>query len=112
MTVTLLRPCLVDGLYPEVGETVDVILRCPGQPRALSLGPSICIAAVGLDQVVANQTERYAMLRGSDEPSRMESGSHLTLISGSSQTADIELCMVPGAYGPRVVHIFVVTGTT
>jgi hypothetical protein len=33
----------------------------------------------------------------------------LTLISGPSKTADIELTMVHGAHGPREVYLYVIT---
>jgi len=35
----------------------------------------------------------------------------LTLISGPSKTADIELTMVHGAHGPREVYLYVITPT-
>ncbi|NWH04411.1 LUD domain-containing protein [Desulfobacter latus] len=34
----------------------------------------------------------------------------MTLISGPSKTADIELVMVQGAHGPRALYLYVITG--
>ena len=88
-----------------VAQTATLVLRDrPGQPRAVSLVPSIHVAVVELDQILENLTELYARLKTDPLTNCM------SLISGPSKTADIELVMVHGAHGPRQVHVIVVTG--
>lgn len=81
-----------------------------GQDRSVSLVPSIHIAVIRLDQILANLKELYYLLV--NDPAHREEGLTpcMTFISGPSKTADIEATMVHGAHGPREVHLFVVTG--
>jgi L-lactate dehydrogenase complex protein LldG len=76
-------------------------LTQPGQPRSTSLLPSIHIAILRKENLVADLTEAYALLR---EQAHLDS---FVFISGPSKTADIEACMVHGAHGPREVHFVV-----
>ncbi len=81
-----------------------VQLTRPGRPRSTSLVPSIHIALLPLEKLVANLTEAYALIR---QEQNLDS---MVLISGPSKTADIEACMVHGAHGPRAMHLVVLTG--
>lgn len=76
-------------------------LTQPGRPRSTSLLPSIHIALLKREHLVADLTEAYELLR--QEP-RLDS---FVFISGPSKTADIEAHMVHGAHGPREVHVVV-----
>lgn len=73
----------------------------PGRPRSTSLLPSIHIALLRRENLVANLAEAYALLR---EKTRLDS---LVFISGPSKTADIEAHMVHGAHGPRELQLIV-----
>ena len=85
-----------------VAESATVIqLTQPGQPRSTSLVPSIHIALLRRDKLVADLEEAYALLR---EEGRLDS---MVFISGPSKTADIEAQMVHGAHGPREVHLVI-----
>jgi L-lactate dehydrogenase complex protein LldG len=75
-------------------------LTRPGQPRSTSLVPSIHIALLRLDRLVADLEEAYALLQ--EESGQLDS---LVFISGPSKTADIEATMVYGAHGPREMHL-------
>ena len=75
----------------------------PGHGRAVSLVPSIHVAVVLLDRLLADLPELYAMLERDGLPCS------LTFISGPSKTADIEAQLVHGAHGPREMHLVVVT---
>ncbi|MGB3211285.1 MAG: LUD domain-containing protein [Desulforhopalus sp.] len=75
----------------------------PGRPRSTSLLPSIHIAILRRENLVANLDEAYALL---GEKSHLDS---LVLISGPSKTADIEAHMVHGAHGPRELHLIVLS---
>jgi len=78
-----------------------VQLTEPGRPRSTSLLPSIHIALLRRENLVANLAEAYALLR---QKSRLDS---LVFISGPSKTADIEAHMVHGAHGPRELQLIV-----
>ncbi len=78
----------------------------PGRPRSTSLLPSIHIALLKRENLVADLTEAYALLR---EESHLDS---FVFISGPSKTADIEAHMVNGAHGPREVHVVVLAEPT
>lgn len=73
----------------------------PGQPRSTSLLPSIHIAILRREHLVADLAEAYALLREEKHPDSF------VFISGPSKTADIEAHMVHGAHGPREVHLIV-----
>lgn len=80
-----------------------VQLTEPGRPRSTSLLPSIHIAILKRENLVADLTEAYALLR---EQAHLDS---FVFISGPSKTADIEAHMVNGAHGPREVHFIVLS---
>ena len=73
----------------------------PGRPRSTSLLPSLHIALLRRENIVADLAEAYALLR---QKSHLDS---LVFISGPSKTADIEAHMVYGAHGPRELHLIV-----
>lgn len=93
-----------------LADTATLVMRTrPGQPRSAALVPSIHIAVIHWDQILADMKELFALLRW-DERYRPEGlSSYMSFISGPSKTADIEATMVHGAHGPREVHLFVVT---
>jgi L-lactate dehydrogenase complex protein LldG len=94
-----------------LADTATLVMRNrPGQPRSAALVPSIHIAVIHLDQLLADMQELFALLRW-DERYRAEGlSNYMSFISGPSKTADIEATMVHGAHGPREVHLFVITG--
>jgi len=94
-----------------MADTATLVMRNrPGQPRSVALVPSIHIAVITLDQIVADMKELFALLRW-DERYRPEGlSNYMSFISGPSKTADIEATMVHGAHGPREVHLIVITG--
>ncbi|MBU2623658.1 MAG: lactate utilization protein [Proteobacteria bacterium] len=94
-----------------VAETGTLVLKtAPGNERIVSLLPSIHVAVIKLEQVIADFKELYTLLDKDlkDRPEGIENG--MTFITGPSKTADIEATMVHGAHGPREVYIYVVTG--
>jgi len=87
-----------------VADSATVIqLTRPGQPRSTSLVPSIHIALLRRDRLVADLEEAYALLQ---EEGRQDS---MVFISGPSKTADIEAQMVHGAHGPREMHVVLIS---
>jgi L-lactate dehydrogenase complex protein LldG len=96
-----------------LADTATLVMRNrSGQPRSVALVPSIHIAVITLDQIVADMKELFALLRW-DVHFRQEGlSNYMSFISGPSKTADIEATMVHGAHGPREVHLFVITELT
>ncbi|MGD1975426.1 MAG: lactate utilization protein [Desulfobacterales bacterium] len=93
-----------------MAETASLVMRTrPGQARSVSLVPSIHIAVIHLDQIIADLKELYALIQWDTEGSREGLTNCMTFISGPSKTADVEATMVHGAHGPREVYIYVVT---
>ncbi len=91
---------------PDIGvaDSATIIhFTDPGCPRSTSLVPSIHIAFLKRENLVADLREAYALLR---ERERLGS---FVFISGPSKTADIEAQMVHGAHGPREVHLLVLS---
>jgi len=93
-----------------LADTATLVLRArPGQPRSTSLVPSIHVAVIRLDQILADLGEFYTVLRNDLQSGGEGLTNCLTFISGPSKTADIELVMVHGAHGPRELCIVVIT---
>ena len=85
-----------------VAETGTLAIRHhPEHGRLLSLVPFVHVAVVERDKFVPDLLDLMEILK------REGSGSGVTLISGPSKTADIEMNVVTGVHGPNVVHAFV-----
>ena len=96
-----------------LADTATLVMRSrPGQPRSAALVPSIHIAVIRLDQILADMKELFALLRWDEHYRREGLSNYMSFISGPSKTADIEATMVHGAHGPREVHLFVITELT
>jgi len=93
-----------------MAETASLVMRTrPGQARSVSLVPSIHIAVIHLDQIIADLKELYALVQWDPEGSDEGLTNCMTFISGPSKTADVEATMVHGAHGPREVYVYVMT---
>lgn len=87
-----------------IAESATVVeISEPGQPRSTSLVPSIHVAILKREHLVANLNEAYALLK---KRSPLED---VIFISGPSKTADIEAQLVVGAHGPKEVHVVIVS---
>jgi L-lactate dehydrogenase complex protein LldG len=93
-----------------MADSATLVMRTrPGQARTVSLLPSIHVAVIELDQIIADLKELYALLKWDPQERKEGLTNCMTFISGPSKTADIEATMVHGAHGPREVHLFVIT---
>ena len=93
-----------------MAETASLVMRTrPGQARSVSLVPSIHIAVIHLNQIIADLKELYALIQWDSECCQEGLTNCMTFISGPSKTADVEATMVHGAHGPREVYIYVMT---
>jgi L-lactate dehydrogenase complex protein LldG len=80
-----------------------------GQPRCVSLLPSIHIAVIKLEQILFDLKELYTLLKWDPDEQAEGLTDCKTFISGPSKTADIEATLVHGAHGPRELHLFVLS---
>ena len=93
-----------------MADSATMVMRTrPGQARSVSLVPSIHVAVIELNQIIADLKELYALLKWDPQESKEGLTDCMTFISGPSKTADIEATMVHGAHGPRQVHVYVIT---
>jgi L-lactate dehydrogenase complex protein LldG len=96
-----------------LAETATLVMKTvPVRDRSVSLLPSIHVAVIELNQIIRNLPELYAYLKHEGKPPDWGLTNCLTLISGPSKTADIELTMVHGAHGPRELYLYVITPTS
>ena len=93
----------VDYAVAETGSLV--VCASPAHGRSVSLLGRVHIAVVRAEQIVPDLYDLFPRLQ-SDFPDGLPS--NVTLISGPSKTADIELAIVIGVHGPGVVHIVLV----
>jgi len=78
-----------------------------GQPRCVSLLPSIHIAVIKLEQILSDLKELYTLLKWDPDERAEGITDCMTFITGPSKTADIEATLVDGAHGPRELYLFV-----
>ena len=76
------------------------LLAAPHQPRTASLLPPLHVAVLRRAQIIRGLDELFARL-----PVGSEMSSAVTLITGPSRTADIELQLVVGVHGPQQLHV-------
>jgi L-lactate dehydrogenase complex protein LldG len=85
-----------------VAETGTLVIRHrPEHGRLLSLVPFVHVAIVQPKNFVADLIDLFELL------GKEGVGSGVTLISGPSKTADIEMNVVTGVHGPNVVRVYV-----
>jgi L-lactate dehydrogenase complex protein LldG len=94
-----------------IAETATLTMKTrPGQPRCVSLLPSIHIAIIRLEQILTNLNELYTLLKWNPTEQAEGITRCMTYITGPSKTADIEATLVHGAHGPRELYIIVLAG--
>ncbi len=81
-----------------------------GQPRCVSLLPSIHIAVIKPEQILSDLKELYTLLKWDIDEQAEGITDCMTFITGPSKTADIEATLVNGAHGPRELYLFVLQG--
>jgi L-lactate dehydrogenase complex protein LldG len=87
-----------------VAETGSLVVRHrPEHGRLLSLVPFVHVAVVEPKVLVPDLIDLFAALK------RDGTGSGITMITGPSKTADIEMHTVTGVHGPNIVKAFVLS---
>jgi len=81
-----------------------VLLSSRQEARLISLLPPVHVAVVPHDRILTGLDELLTLL-----PRPARQSSCMVLITGPSQTADIEQILVRGVHGPGEIHVIVVS---
>jgi L-lactate dehydrogenase complex protein LldG len=93
--------CGLTDVFKAVAETGSLVIRgSSGQGRSLSLVPPLYVAIVESKTIVPDLYDLFEQLGSQNAPD-------ISIISGPSKTADIEMNLVTGVHGPGVVQVFV-----
>ncbi len=84
-----------------------VLFSAPGKNRSASLLPPVHVALVPASRILPELSSLIPRLP--QDADAAESGSAVSLITGTSKTADIELTLVRGVHGPGEVHVILLT---
>lgn len=99
----------ITGVDYALADTGTLVLcSAPGRSRSTSLLPPVHVALVPASRILPALPDLLDRLPG-DHRAR-ERGSAVTLITGTSKTADIELSLVRGVHGPGEVYVILLTG--
>lgn len=102
-------PVCLSGVECAIAESGSLVLvHGPGRPRLASLLAPCHIAVVRRAQLVRGLGEALSLLRTRHGAALFDATSNLTLISGPSRTADIEMTLSLGIHGPPEVHVVLI----
>jgi L-lactate dehydrogenase complex protein LldG len=91
----------LSDVYAAVAETGSLVVRAsPSHGRSISLVPNIHIAIVQPKDLVPDLVDLF------EKMPKDGLASATTIITGPSKTADIEMNLVMGVHGPRLVQVF------
>jgi L-lactate dehydrogenase complex protein LldG len=86
--------------FAETGSIVTIASR---EARFISLLPPVHIAVLPLSRMLTGLDEFYTKV-----PLPADESVSTVFITGPSRSADIEMILVRGVHGPRVIHVIVV----
>ena len=99
----------VSGVDYALADTGTLVLLArPSQARSVSLLPPVHIAVVRSYQILSGLSDLFPLLRSEATEEGRDLSSAITLITGPSRTADIELTLVVGVHGPQQLHILLI----
>jgi L-lactate dehydrogenase complex protein LldG len=101
----------ISGADYALADTGTLVLKSRiGQERVPSLLPQTHVAIIESDHILEGLDDLMVRLEH-DLKQTGELGSCMTLISGPSKTADIEMYLVHGIHGPSDVRIILISST-
>ena len=99
----------ISGADYGLADTGTLVLRSlPGQERLTSLLPPVHVAILDSERILSSFEELIVKLQ-LDAKENAKMGSCVTLITGPSKTADIELNLVLGVHGPKELHVVILS---
>jgi L-lactate dehydrogenase complex protein LldG len=102
-------PVCISGVAFAIAESGSLVLHHgPGRPRLASLLAPAHIAIVRREQLVRGLGEALAALHERYGDTLFDATSNVTLITGPSRTADIEMTLSLGIHGPPEVHVILI----
>jgi len=102
-------PVCISGANAAIAESATlVVLSGAGRGRLASLLAPVYIGVVRTSQLVRGLGEALAAVQAQHGRDIFRDHSNLTLITGPSRTADIELTLTLGVHGPREVHVVLI----
>ncbi len=96
----------VTDVYAAVAETGSLVIRgVPEHGRALSLVPPIHVAILEPKNFLPDLVDLFQKLN--QEALAGDVASNISIVTGPSRTADIELTLVVGVHGPVLLKVFI-----
>ncbi len=102
-------PVCISGADVGIAESGSLLIaHGDGKPRIASLLAPIHIAVLRASQLVRGLGEAIAQVRQERGADLFADASNITLITGPSRTADIEMTLTLGIHGPREMHVVLI----
>jgi L-lactate dehydrogenase complex protein LldG len=102
-------PVCISGADAGIAESGTLLLLGgAGRGRLASLLAPVHIAVLRSAQLVRGLGDAFAAIQARRGPDLFADLSNLTLITGPSRTADIELTLTLGVHGPREIHVVLI----
>jgi len=99
----------ISGADVGIAESGTLMVRGgPQRGRLASLLAPVHIAVLRTSQLVRGLGQALAEIQSRHGPDVFADSSSLTLITGPSRTADIEMTLTHGVHGPREVHVMLI----
>jgi L-lactate dehydrogenase complex protein LldG len=102
-------PVCISGADAAIAESGSMlVITGAGRGRLASLLPPMHIALLPAERIVRTLPDAFDLLRQQFGDGLFRDQSNITIITGPSRTADIELSLTLGVHGPRDVHAIVI----
>lgn len=102
-------PVCISGADAAIAESGSMlVVTGAGRGRLASLLPPMHIALLPAERIVRTLPDAFDLLRQQFGDGPFRDHSNVSIITGPSRTADIELSLTLGVHGPRDVHAIVI----